>query len=158
MYDREEATWHPFAATNYFFLKKYINLLAIPYKSSCSRGIFVIFIVHPCTILSSCLPLQSVTNFLCRNDRSSLTPFFMVLTPLPFQCFDKYYSDYSTNGKTCQTSAQFFARKHFSLVSRADSYSFIKQQFGENVENEGSVNCCLATTVVNRNNRATSNL
>ena len=61
----------------------------------------------------------------------------MVVTPLPFQCFDKYYSDYSTDDKTCQTSAQFFARKHtFSLISRADAYSLIREQFGENVENE----------------------
>ena len=82
----------------------------------------------------------------------------MVLTPLPFQCYDKYYSDYSTDDKTCQTSAQFFARKHFSLISRAGSYSLIKEQIGENVENEARVNCCLATAVVNRNSRATSNL
>ena len=43
------------------------------------------------------------------------------------------------------------AKKHFSLISRADSYSLIKEQFGQNVENEASVNCCLATAVVNRN-------
>ena len=63
----------------------------------------------------------------------------MVLNPLPFQCFDKYDRDYSTDDKTCQTSAQFFARKHFSLVSR------LKELFGKDVANKASVNYCPAS-------------
>ena len=42
------------------------KFLAIPYKSSCSSGIFVLFTVSPCTILFSCLSCIGI----CLSTRS----------------------------------------------------------------------------------------
>ena len=104
MYDHKEATWHPSAATNYFF-KKYINFLAIPYKSSCSGGIFAIFTAIPCTILSSCLSLAL--------SPSSCIGTIVRLSPRSSWFWLLYHSNVMINitaiiltgDKTCQTSA-----------------------------------------------------
>ena len=70
--------------------------------------------LHCIFLYNSFLLSFSVTDFLYRNHYSSFTPFFVrVLIPLPFQYFRKYGCDYSTDDKTRQTLAQFFARKHF---------------------------------------------
>ena len=71
------------------------KFLAIPYKSSCSSGILVHFTVSPCTILFSCLSLSPISCIgICLSTR------FLDLIPWPFQCFDKYDRDYSTDDKT----------------------------------------------------------
>ena len=70
--------------------------------------------LHCIFLYNSFLLSFSITDFLYRNRYSSLTPFFgRVLIPLPFQYFWKCDCDYSSDDKTRQTSAQFFARKHF---------------------------------------------
>ena len=99
----------------------------------------------------------SVTDFLYRNHYSSLTPFFVrVLIPLPFQYFWKYDLDYSTDDKTRQTYAQFFARKHFLFFT-----CWFLRCFAEGRRkraNKASVDCCSVTVAMHHENQLTSNL
>ena len=113
--------------------------------------------LHFIFLYNSFLLSFSVTDFLYRNHYSSLTPFFVrVLIPLPFQYFWKYDSDYSTDDKTRQTSAQFFGRKHFLFFT-----CWFLRCFAEGRRkraNKASVDCCSVTAAMHHENHLTSNL
>ena len=111
--------------------------------------------LHCVFLYNSFLLSFSVTDFLYRNHYSSLTTFFVwVLIPLPFQYFWKYDCDYSTDDKTRQTSAQFFARKHFLFFT-----GWFLRCFAEGRRkraNEASVDCCSVIVAMRHENQLTS--
>ena len=60
-----------------------------------------------------------VTDFLYRNEYSSVPQLFVILISLPLQYFYKYDCDYPSQDKTRQTFPKLFAKIHFP-------YSFTK--------------------------------
>ena len=74
---RKLSSWHLICRHKFCSLPQSIliiiikKFLAIPYKSSCSSGIFVLFTVSPCTILFSCLSLSPISCIgICLSTRS----------------------------------------------------------------------------------------
>ena len=55
----------------------------------------------------------SVTDFLYRDDYSSVPQLFVILISLPLQYFYKYDCDYPSDDKTRQTLPKLCAKKHF---------------------------------------------
>ena len=55
----------------------------------------------------------SVTDFLYRDDYSSVPQLFVILISLPLQYFYKYDCDYPSDDKTRQTLPKLFAKIHF---------------------------------------------
>ena len=54
-----------------------------------------------------------VTDFLYRNEYSSVLQLFVILISCPLQYFYKYDCDYPSNDKTRQTLPKVFAKIHF---------------------------------------------